>query len=189
MKSSPYAYYILMVAFGFHAYYGNTAAPLNPVLTKVGQKLLADVTTDGEERERVHEHPRDGGRHVRERRARSPSCRSPTPTRSRPGRSCSNENDPGQFKTASSVPLLIIQGGADEQIPVVTTELLYTHLCSLGQVAQRWIYPGQSHAGVIAPSFNDMVQWISDRFAGGPNPDPYVPTGEPGIVPVPQTCN
>ena len=32
-----------------------------------------------------------------------------------------NENDPGQFTTASSVPLLIIQGGADEQIPVVTT--------------------------------------------------------------------
>ena len=100
-----------------------------------------------------------------------------------------NENDPGQFTTASSVPLLIIQGGADEQIPVVTTSILYTHLCGLGQVAQRWIYPGQSHAGVIAPSFNDMVQWISDRFAGGPNPDPYVPTGAPGIVPAVQTCN
>ena len=94
-----------------------------------------------------------------------------------------NANDPGQFKAKSSVPLLIIQGGNDEQIPVVSTLLLYNHLCGLGQVAQRWIYPGQSHAGVIAPSFNDMVQWISDRFAGGPNPDPYVPTGHRASCP------
>jgi dipeptidyl aminopeptidase/acylaminoacyl peptidase len=90
---------------------------------------------------------------------------------------------------ASPVPLLIIQGGADEQIPTITTLALYNHLCALGQVAQRWIYPGQSHAGVIAPSFQDMVHWMADRFAGGANPDPYVPVGVPGIVPVPQTCN
>ena len=188
LESSPYAYYILMVAFGFHAYYGNTAAPLNPVLTVAGQKLLADVTTD------VHN---------------SNECTSilatavdayvtsktidklqKTDPYSVPQwKRLLNANDPGQFKAKSSVPLLIIQGGADQQIPVVSTELLYTHLCSLGQVAQRWIYPGQSHAGVIQPSFNDMLQWISDRFAGGPNPDPYVPTGQPGIVPVAQTCN
>ncbi|HEV3212096.1 MAG TPA: alpha/beta hydrolase [Acidimicrobiales bacterium] len=87
------------------------------------------------------------------------------------------------------MPLLIIQGGKDEQIPVASTQLLFSHLCALGQVAQRWIYPNQSHAGVIAPSFKDMVQWISDRFAGGTNPDPYVPTGAPGIVPATQVCN
>jgi len=93
-----------------------------------------------------------------------------------------NENDPGTFKTASAAPLLIIQGGSDEQIPVVSTALLATHLCGLGQDLERWIYPGQSHAGVIGPSAVDMVHWIADRFAGGPDPDPYKPIGLPGVM-------
>jgi hypothetical protein len=51
----------------------------------------------------------------------------------------------------------------------------------VGQGLERWIYPGQSHAGVIAPSFPDMVHWISDRFAGDADPDPYTPTGMAGV--------
>ena len=34
---------------------------------------------------------------------------------------------------------------------------------------------------MIAPSATDMIHWISDRFAGGANPDPYQPTGQPDI--------
>ena len=34
-----------------------------------------------------------------------------------------------------------------------------------------------------------MTQWIADRFAGVANPDPYVPTGQTGIVPTTQVCN
>jgi Secretory lipase len=187
LKGSPFAFYILMVAFGFHAYYGS-AAPLNPVLSKAGQQLIADVTTKvksasectGILASAVASYVNAG--HIDQLQVADPYA---VPAWKR----LLNENDPGQFKTASSVPLLIIQGGADEQIPVASTAILYTHLCGLGQVAQRWIYPGQSHAGVIAPSFNDMLQWISDRFAGGVDPDPYVPTGTPGIVPAVQTCN
>jgi hypothetical protein len=91
------------------------------------------------------------------------------------------ENDPENFTRPAAVPLLMIQGGADEQIPVMSTQLLATHLCQVGQDLERWIYPGQSHAGVIAPSFPDMVHWIKDRFADGANPDPYAPTGLPNI--------
>jgi hypothetical protein len=91
------------------------------------------------------------------------------------------ENDPQYFTTASATPLLIIQGGNDEQIPVVSTQVLAQHLCGIHQVLQRWIYPGQSHSGVIAPSSGDMIHWISDRFAGGANPDPYQPTGQPDV--------
>jgi hypothetical protein len=80
------------------------------------------------------------------------------------------------------VPLLMIQGGMDEQIPVVSTELLATHLCGIHQNLERWIYPGQSHAGVIGPSAGDMIHWIADRFAGGANPDPYVPTGQADVA-------
>jgi hypothetical protein len=28
-----------------------------------------------------------------------------------------------------------------------------------------------------------MLQWITDRFAGGANPDPYVPVGVTGVSP------
>jgi dipeptidyl aminopeptidase/acylaminoacyl peptidase len=91
------------------------------------------------------------------------------------------ENDPENFSSASSVPLLMIQGGDDEQIPVGSTQLLAQHLCGVGQDLERWIYPGQSHAGVIGPSFGDMAHWIKDRFAGVADPDSYAPTGLPGI--------
>src|SRR4029079_17162482 len=91
------------------------------------------------------------------------------------------ENDPQYFTKASTAPLLIIQGGSDEQIPPVSTQLLAQHLRGIHQVLQRWIYPGQTHSGVIAPSSADMIRWISDRFAGGPNPDPYKPTGQSDV--------
>jgi dipeptidyl aminopeptidase/acylaminoacyl peptidase len=90
-------------------------------------------------------------------------------------------NDPQSFTTASTTPLLIIQGSSDEQIPPVSTQILATHLCELGQNLERWIYPGQSHAGVVPVSMPDMIHWISDRFAGQANPDPYPPSGQPGI--------
>ena len=63
----------------------------------------------------------------------------------------------------------------------VSTQILATHLCEIGQNLERWIYPGQSHSGVIAPSADDMITWIGDRFAGDPNPDPYKPTGQPDV--------
>ena len=97
------------------------------------------------------------------------------------GRAVLMQNDPESFTTPSIAPLLMIQGGNDEQIPVASTQLLARHLCSIGQDLERWIYPGQSHAGVIGPSANDMIHWISDRFAGGSNPDPYKPVGLAGI--------
>ena len=55
-------------------------------------------------------------------------------------------------------------------------------MCGLGQDLERWIYPGQRHAGVIVPSADDMVHWIADRFAGKANPDPYRPVGLPNVM-------
>jgi hypothetical protein len=78
--------------------------------------------------------------------------------------------------------LLILQGGSDEQIPVVSTQLLATHSCSIGQATQRWIYPGQSHAGVIPVYMPDMVKWIAARFSTNPgSSSSQTPTGEPGV--------
>ena len=170
LQTSPYRYYLFMAAGGFNAAYGNKAAPLDQVLTPLGIKLLpaldkgcsdyvAQVTSKYTLSQLTKGDPFD------------------LPT----WKPLLNANDPGTFTTASPAPLLIIQGGSDEQIPVVSTALLATHLCTLGQDLERWIYPGQSHAGVIAPSANDMIHWIADRFAGGPDPDSYAPTGLPGI--------
>ena len=79
-------------------------------------------------------------------------------------------NDPQYFTKASPAPLLMIQGGNDEQIPPVSTQILAEHLCGIGQELNGGSIPGQSHAGVIAPSAGDMIHWISDRFAGGAEP-------------------
>ena len=78
------------------------------------------------------------------------------------------ENDPGFVVGAS--PILIIHGEEDEQIPVVSSQLLLERMCGIGQVVERRTYPGQSHSGVIGPSFDDMVAWIDDRLAGEPPP-------------------
>jgi hypothetical protein len=188
LKSSPYAFYILMVAFGFNAYYGNTAAPLNAVITPTAKALLPDVSTAVTNASQCTSLIAAAvASYVN---ANNFAALQKADPYSIPAwKKLINANDPGQFKVKSTVPLLMIQGTADQQIPPISTQILYNHLCTLGQTAQRWMYPGQSHAGVIGPSFNDMVQWIGDRFANGANPDPYVPTGQPGIVPTTSTCN
>ncbi|CAB4984225.1 unannotated protein [freshwater metagenome] len=43
---------------------------------------------------------------------------------------------------------------------------------------QRWVYPGQSHSGVIATSATDMVNWMKARFAGGPVSADSAPSGQ-----------
>jgi len=166
LKTSPYRYYLFMAAGGYNAAYGNRAAPLSEVLTPLGMRLLPDLDKGcADYLARVVD------RYTIAQIAKGDPFTVPA------WRKLFVENDPEDFAVASPVPLLIIQGGADEQIPVVSTELLAQHLCGVGQDLERWIYPGQSHAGVIGPSFDDMVHWIKDRFAGVADPDPYAPTG------------
>jgi predicted esterase len=77
------------------------------------------------------------------------------------------ENDPG-FVVGES-PILIIHGEQDEQIPLVSSQLLLDRMCGIGQVVERRTYPG-SHAGVIGPSMPDMLAWIDGRLAGDEAP-------------------
>jgi len=169
LKTSPFRYYLLMAAEGFHVAYGSKA-PLNEVLTPEGFKSLSLLSKGCDSYLAAHADKY------------SISAVTKTDPFNVPAwRALLNENDPGTFGTASPVPLLIIQGGSDEQIPVVSTQLLAQHLCGLGQTLQRWIYPGRNHSGVIAVSAPDMIRWIADRFAQDPAPDSYVPNGEPGV--------
>ncbi len=170
LLTSPFRYYLLMAGGGLNAAYGDERAPLDQVFTPEGLKLLPllDQGCAGDLADKV------GSLDVSKLSKGDPFT---VPA----WKTILEENDPQYFTTASAAPLLIIQGGEDEQIPVVSTEVLAKHLCDIDQVLQRWIYPGQSHSGVIAPSANDMIRWIADRFADGPNPDPYKPTGQPDV--------
>jgi dipeptidyl aminopeptidase/acylaminoacyl peptidase len=170
LKTSPFKHYLLMAAGGLNAAYGDKAAPLDKVLTPKGIELLAllDQGCSSYVADKVKDIPFD-------------EVTKTDPFTVPEWKKLLTENDPQQFSKASDVPLLIIHGGSDEQIPTVASELMATHLCGLDQNLVRWVYPGQSHAGVIGPSLDDMIQWINNRFAGEANPDAYAPTGQPDV--------
>ena len=170
LKTSPFRHYLLMAAGGLNKAYGNTAAPLGAVLTPLGIKHIADLDKGCTGYVVQQLAGIDTSQLVKQDPFKVPAWKKVLMA-----------NDPQNFAQASSAPLLMIQGGNDEQIPVVSTQILATHLCNIGQNLERWIYPGQSHAGVIGPSAGDMIHWIGDRFAGGPNPDPYMPTGQSDV--------
>lgn len=170
LQTSPFKYYLLMAAGGLNTAYGNTRAPLDEVLTAKGIALVPQL--DKGCSDYVSNLVKD---------VPVSTLTKTDPFKVPKWRAVLEANDPQQFKAKSPVPLLMIQGGNDEQIPPISTQILAQHLCGLGQVLQRWIYPGQSHAGVIGPSAGDMVHWISDRFAGTANPDPYKPTGQSDV--------
>jgi pimeloyl-ACP methyl ester carboxylesterase len=170
LQNSPYRYYLLMAAGGLNAAYGDEEAPLDAVLTPEGMKLIP-----------LLDQVCAGGLAKRAGTVNISAATKGDPFENDKWRVVLDANDPQQFTAASPVPLLMIQGGNDEQIPPISTKILADHLCDVGQNLIRWIYPGQSHAGVIGPSANDMLRWIKDRFAGGANPDPYVPTGQSDI--------
>ncbi len=172
LVTSPFDYYLLMVAGSYNSYYGNDRAPLNKILTPPAVALVPQLD-------------RGCSSYVQ---GVVNAAVAATPDKSLADLVPQNPftvlkwahllaaNDPGTFTRKTPVPLLIIQGGDDEQIPVVSTQLLASHLCGIGQPTERWVYSGQSHAGVIGPSFPDMLHWIGDRFTTKSAVDPYVPT-------------
>jgi pimeloyl-ACP methyl ester carboxylesterase len=169
LKTSPFKHYLLMAAGGLNAAYGDQA-PLDQVLTPEGIGLLP-VLEEGCSSDIAQKLAGADFNKVTK----------ADPFTVPAWQKILLENDPQGFTAATPIPLLMIQGGNDEQIPVASTQLLQQHLCELHQDQARWIYPGQSHAGVIGPSANDMIQWIKNRFAGLPTPDPYKPVGQPNV--------
>lgn len=81
------------------------------------------------------------------------------------------ENDTNQAPVP--VPLLILHGSADEQIPALSSQILLGQLCVLdGQgPTVRILYEGHNHGSVIAAQRDDLLGWIADRFAGEPAED------------------
>ena len=167
LKTSPYRYYLLMVAAAINAAYGDAAAPLTDVLNPQGiEKLgLVDQGCTGFLREQT------GDLSVEDLMVQQPDG-TYNPFSNPTWGPLIAAQDPQNFEAAADAPLLIIHGGDDEQIPTVSSEILAGQLCRVGQDLERWVYPGASHAGVIAPSFADMLTWMADRFSGtAPTPE------------------
>ncbi len=150
LKDSPFRFYLGMVVAGWSAAYPN--ADPSQVLTPEGVERLAavDEGCGGELAAAWSELPYD-------------ALVSADPSTIEPWKSLLVENDPGFV--AGESPILIIHGEQDEQIPVVSSQLLLDRMCGIGQVVERKTYPG-SHAGVIGPSLPDMLAWIDARLAG-----------------------
>ncbi len=81
------------------------------------------------------------------------------------------ENDTNQAPVP--VPLLILHGSDDEQIPALSSQILLGQLCVLdGQgPTDRILYEGHDHGSVIAAQRDDLLGWIADRFAGEAAPN------------------
>ncbi len=95
----------------------------------------------------------------------------PNPLRVDPWNALTLENDVNQKPTPA--PVLLLHGGADEQIPALSSWFLQTQICALpnqGPV-HRIEYPGEQHSSVIIAYFGDMLEWIQARFDGEPAPN------------------
>jgi fermentation-respiration switch protein FrsA (DUF1100 family) len=151
LRDSPYRFYLGMVAAGWSAAYPEADPSL--VLSPLGVELLdlVDEGCSGELATAWNDRPYE-------------ELITADPSEVEPWASLLVENDPGFVVGAS--PVLIIHGEADEQIPVVSSQLLLDRMCGIGQVVERRTFPDQSHAGVIGPSLEGMLQWIDDRLAG-----------------------
>ncbi|MGH9006996.1 MAG: lipase family protein, partial [Acidimicrobiales bacterium] len=171
LTTSPFRYYLFMAGFGFEAAYGPKRAPLHEILTKAAltEEPVLNRGCDNYLQNHIDKFTLKDFVKV-------------DPFKVPAWKKILTANDPASFTTPVAAPLLIYQGGSDEQIPPVSTQVLAQQLCKTGQDLERWIYPGQSHAGVIAPASGDFIHWIADRFANQPNPDPYQPVGQPGIM-------
>ena len=153
LASSDYRGYLALAAAGLNA--ADPRARLDQVLTPKALELLPIV--DRACTDDVHS-------------AFSPASIDQVlkadPSSIRAWRTVLDANEPGSTVTES--PLLIIHGENDEQIPLETSKELFDELCAEGQVVERRTYPGQSHAGVIVPSFVAMLEWMDARAAGTP---------------------
>ena len=173
LQGSPFRYYILMAGVGMEAAYPEDV-DLGEVVTDLGLSKIGVVDT-GCTRE-IHDAYVDDA---------TADLMKVDPYTLPNWQRIIDEQEPGTART--DVPILIIHGGNDEQIPVVSSQLLLDRMCGFDQVVTRRVYPGESHAGVIKPSFPAMLEWIDARFAGEQAPSDCDDTAPTSSVPTTST--
>jgi pimeloyl-ACP methyl ester carboxylesterase len=170
LSTTPNRVYDYMMLAGFNAGYGNRAAPLDAVLSPTGAALrqtlrqgCLDVVASA-----VNAHRFDELVKV-------------SPFDVPAWRRLFTQNDPASFTSANPVPLLIVQGSADDVVPAATSAVLADHLCSKGASLQRWVYDRQSHGGSLIVSALDTGLWMKDRFEHPTSSAQYQPSREAGV--------
>lgn len=76
------------------------------------------------------------------------------------------ENSPGA--SDPKVPMLIVHGENDEQVPVGISATLTKRYCRLGATVARRTYRDVNHAGVIEAAKADVLSWLTERLEGKP---------------------
>jgi alpha-beta hydrolase superfamily lysophospholipase len=78
-------------------------------------------------------------------------------------------NNPGQ--QPNNAPVFLVQGDADQTVPLALTQLLLQQECAVNPYAtQLTVYPGQDHDPVLYAAQADVVTYITARFANQPAP-------------------
>lgn len=80
------------------------------------------------------------------------------PTTTEPFAGLMTANTPGQAPQAS--PILIIQGDADENVPVEHTATLAARLCALGDTVERRLLPGKIHQTAQPAAYQAGIEWL-----------------------------
>jgi pimeloyl-ACP methyl ester carboxylesterase len=75
----------------------------------------------------------------------------------------------------ATAPILLLQGGQDQTVPVATTTTLNTQLCGFGDVVDYRVYPDADHESVLSAANKDMAAWMRDRLQGHQAPSTCPP--------------
>lgn len=75
----------------------------------------------------------------------------------------------------STGPILLLQGGQDQTVPVAGTTTLNTQLCGFGDVVDYRIYPDADHESVLSAASKDMAAWMRERLQGHQAPSTCPP--------------
>ena len=81
------------------------------------------------------------------------------------------ENDTNQLP--NQVPVVILHGDLDQQIPVLSSAALFAQLCAFADHAplERRVYEGEGHSSVVPAYLDDLTAWLEARVAGEPATD------------------
>jgi pimeloyl-ACP methyl ester carboxylesterase len=71
---------------------------------------------------------------------------------------------------ASTAPVLLVQGTADESVPAEITGLLHLQVCSYEVPAYLHLVEGANHSSSVSESTAFVASYLQDRFAGLPAP-------------------
>ncbi len=158
LKGSPYQGYMVMVAAGFAAAYPDL--DLEAILTPVGVEGLSTLEEGCTAEIFEYYNPL----------AYEDIVTVPDIFADPAWGAALEENDSNRRPV--DVPLLILHGEQDDQIPTASSALLLSQLCALGSAEiERRTYPGVGHGDAPEAYAAELVTWVADRFAGAPAVD------------------